>query len=638
MRNPGLNPWALTKQLPAFAGRRRDKNLHPRRRGLALLKPRSSALGLLFLLSLALPLQARPQVLVILADHLTLSNVTRSDLPNLTRLREGGNLALMSPGLAQKPDPVANVYATLGAGDTVRVGDVSQGRMADALRRAGVRTALIGGADGDDTGLYRPALLFLPAPDVVADGAVSDPTAPGGRHEDPARLWAATEAAFRTCDLVVVHFGDFARAEREDADGFLLPAAYKGHRERALRRFDGCLGRILDSFHGEVFVIVPTPPPAGKGGWDSLTPFLATDTHPLATLTSDTTQTRGLIAARDLAPTILAELGVPVPLQMTGAEATPTALPGENLVALDRLTRLNQEAQNPIFWAVGVGAAFIVFSSLVLYLTGRMAGWAGWVARYGLRVVSAWPLALLLAPLVDPHTVGAYVVLFAGLTGLLALLPSPPLICALTALVIVGDGLTGTTLISNSALSEYALSGIRFYGIGNEYMGVLIGGALLACVLVPGLKTAPPGLGAGGVILLWLALAAFVLSFPSFGAKGGGGDHGNGDVRCRLVAVDGETCQWEAPSWQHHRRVCAGLRVGTTQPRPASAADTPGDGGGCAGAGAFRVYCRRQPAKDRSGGTGRVASGDSAGLAGFWAALAGGPPVPVGAYRRLSGA
>ena len=322
---------------------------------------------------------------------------------------------------------------------------------------------------------------------------------------------------------------------------------------------------------------------------------------------------------------------------------------------MDRLTRLNQEAQNPIFWAIGIGAAVIVFGSLGLYLAGRMAGRPGKVARYGLRVVSAWPLALLLAPLADPHSVGVYVAVFAALTGLLALLPSPPLICALTALVIVGDGLTGTTLISNSALSEYALSGIRFYGIGNEYMGVLIGGALLACVVGPSPKEAPPApnsgeagkegamnraptgasplappeLRAGGVILLWLALTAFVLSFPRVRCEGRRGDHSNGDVCGRLAPPLGEAGGLEAPGGKHHCRVCAGLRVGITQPCPAFAADALGDGGGCAGTGAFRVYCRGQPAEDRPGRAGRAASGDAAGPAGLWAALAGRPPVFV---------
>ncbi len=276
-----------------------------------------------------------------------------------------------------------------------------------------------------------------------------------------------------------------------------------------------------------------------------MTPFFADNIGPPGSLTSDTTQTPGLIAARDIAPTVLAALQVSAPVQMTGAFVTQSAAP-EGLASLrrmDRLTRLNQESQNPIFWTVGVGAAVIVFGSLGLYLTGRMMGHVSPLARYGLRVVSAWPLALLLASAANPHSVGAYLAAILGLTSLLALLPSPSLICALSAVVIVGDGMTGTTLISNSALSEYALAGIRFYGIGNEYMGVLIGGALLAAAYRPlapnseGIRVeeavpnpAPQNWGGGAIgslkvggwVLFWFALVTFVLSFPVFGAKAGG--------------------------------------------------------------------------------------------------------------------
>ena len=483
------------------------------------------------------PVHARPQALVILADHLSLSDVTRPELPNLARMRRGGETALMSQGLAKKPDGVAAVYASLGAGDSVGAGDKSQGLMAKALRRAGVRTALIGNADGDDTGAYRPALLFLPAPDYVSDGGIiADPLAPGGRREDPARLWAATQKAFQTADLVVVDFGDFARAERENQRGFLLPSAYERHRERALLDLDNYLGQVVSGFHGPILLAVPTPPLQADGSWNSLTPFLALNSSSLNSLSSDTTQTPGLIAARDLAPTILSVLHVPPPLQMTGASVHPASVSASALARLDRLVRLNQEAQNAIFWAVGLVAGTIVFSGLGLYFSGRMTGRLGQAARYGLRILSAWPLALLLAPLAGPPSVNRYLLEIAAAVGLLALLPSPTVIFSVTAVVLVGDGLTGTHLISNSALSEYALSGIRFYGIGNEYMGVLIGGALLACAApTPGaclVLTSYPSpilMGAGGGgnrqgwgLLLWFAFVTLVLSFPAFGAKAGG--------------------------------------------------------------------------------------------------------------------
>ena len=493
---------------------------------------------LLFFLFLAFPAHARPQVLVIFADHLTLADVTRPDLPNFAFMRQNGELALMSPGLAKKPDSVAAAYASLGAGDSIGVGNKSQGLLGAALCGAGIKTALLGNDEGDDIGLYRPALLFLPAPNISGNGSpFLDPLAPGGEREDPVRLWTATQKVLRRADLVAVDFGDLERAEQENQRGFLLPSAYAKHREQALRALDAYLGLVMSGFSGPIFLVVPTPPLSPDGAWNSLTPFFAFHDGPPGSLSSDTTQTPGLVAARDLAPTLLSALAVPAPVQMTGAAVRPAAASFAALMRLDRLVRLNQEAQDAIFWAVGIVAGLIVFSGLGLYLAGRMHGRLGQAARYGLRLLSAWPLALLLAPQAGPHTVSEYLLTIAAAVGLLALLPSPSVIFSVTALVLVLDGLTGTRLVSNSALSEYALSGIRFYGIGNEYMGVLIGGALLAAALPgrqyrrdpallswaekvqrpPRAETAVPSL-----LIAWFAFVTFVLSFPAFGAKAGG--------------------------------------------------------------------------------------------------------------------
>ena len=501
--------------------------------------------GLLLFFLFAQPVHARPQVMVIFADHLTLADVTQPRLTHLARMRR----ALLSPGLAKKPDAVASVYASLGAGDSIVVGNKPQGLMAAALHRAGVRAALLGNADGDDTGLYQPARLFLPVPDSTSDGGtVTDLTACGGRREDPARLWTATQTVLQSADLVVVHFGDFARIERENQRGFLLPIAYRRHRAQALSSLDAYLGLAAADFNGPIYVVVPTPPLLPNGTWNSLTPFLSAGGGPEISLTSDTTQTPGLVAARDLAPTVLTAFGVLSPYQMTGAPAHTATVSDMALVRMDRLVRLNQEAQDAIFWAVGLIAGVIVFSSLFLYQTTRMTGRVQKAACYGLRILSAWPLALLLAPLLGPQTVSQYLTEITACVGLLALLPSPSVIFSLAAGVLVADGFLGTPLVSNSALSEYALSGIRFYGIGNEYMGVLIGGALLASAAFVEWKKPPcPDSGEpysgektagkrrvffsafcvtpqnwGGGELLWFALVTFVLSFPAFGAKAGG--------------------------------------------------------------------------------------------------------------------
>lgn len=492
-------------------------------------------LFLLFLF-LALPCHAAPKVLVILADHLTLADVTRPNLTSLPRMDTDCQIGLMSPGLPQGKDPVATVYATLGAGDSIRVGNVSQGRFGQVLAAAHLKTALIGNDDGDDTGEYRPAALILPSPTETFagannDGTVPDPLACGGRRVDPARLWQQTRTALQQCDLVVVQDGDFARIERENQQGYLLPQSYRQHGEQALRSLDAFWGLAtsleLPGSHSAhwTLLVVPTPPLNAHGGWDRLTPLILLPPQPDRVVRtgmlarSDTTQTPGLVAARDFAPTVLRLLDVTPPVQMTGAVIDDTPAGGNTLATLRRLARLtnlNQDAQNPLFWTLGFLAAAVLFVGLGLFLSGRMASLPGarGAALYGLRLLSAWPLALLLAPLTDPTTLTLYFVWMIALTAVLALIPSPGLIYSLTAVVLVADGLTGTHLISQSVLSAYALSGIRFYGIGNEYMGLLIGGALLFVSSIPKIT--------GGKAALVFAVVIFVLSFPEFGAKAGG--------------------------------------------------------------------------------------------------------------------
>jgi len=470
----------------------------------------------------------RPQVLVVIADHLTLTDVLRPGLPSLARLRLHGQMALMSPGLAQGQDPLLNVYATLGAGDAVHVGDRSQGLLGRTLSRAGVRTALLGTADSDETGTGRPAALLLPTPGdtFFNDGTQPDPLAPGGRRTDPQRLWQATQTALASHDFVVVHDGDFARTER--TKGSLLPMAYHQYRAQALLSLDAFLAPALAyaDTHPSVSLlfVVPTAPFVGTT-WDSLTPFFCyASASPLApVMQSATTQTWGLVAARDFAPTALALLHVPLPIQMTGApmEAAIGVTPNTVLPRLHRLdteTRLNQDAQTPFFWTVGlVGGMVLLLGIGLAFGNTNQAGHAlRPMARFAVRGLSALPLALLLAPLVPTPALPALYATIAALILGLALLPTPAVILSVTALVLMADGLTGTTLVSQSLLSVYALSGIRFYGIGNEYMGVLLAGTLTLAGSAFFAARKP------WLMMLLFALVIVVLSFPSFGAKAGG--------------------------------------------------------------------------------------------------------------------
>jgi len=491
----------------------------------------------LFLLLFALTTPVRADsprhVLLVLTDRLTWSDMAQ------VSASVKGTVGLMSPGRPLGPDPVASLYATVGAGDSVAAGDVSEGLLCRALHAASKRVAVIGDADGDDTGMYRPVLHVIPTPDIALFGRSActdtEPLAPGGRLINPGLMALLTVQTLSGNHLVVVHLGDMERLEREDKAGFLLPAAYRTHRRVAVGAVAAYLNDVTSA------LAVPSAPSthlilvgaAPVRAWDHLTPIVVADINSHAAqdskvgdfyssggtrfddtrgepgtrlltlfplkegtgvrdvLTSPTTHTPGLIAARDIAPTILTALGVPIPIQMTGAAvrsvATDRRGASKDLTRLDRITTLDQQVQTPVFWVFGFVGGFVVFISLGLFAIGKKVD--GPVLRYALRVLTAWPLALLLASVFDPTSVGAYLGWIGLLSMVIGFLPSPTVIVFVTSVAVVIDAFFGSPLVARSILSGYALSGIRFYGIGNEYMGVLIGGALMAPVVF----TPPPG-------------------------------------------------------------------------------------------------------------------------------------------------
>ena len=71
-----------------------------------------------------------------------------------------------------------------------------------------------------------------------------------------------------------------------------------------------------------------------------------------------------------------------------------------------------------------------------------------------------------------------------------------------TTVVILVDLYTGTRLQEGSLLSYDPLGGARFYGVGNEYMGVLISAAI--CGGACGLSLWPRRVVLLGVGLYWL--------------------------------------------------------------------------------------------------------------------------------------
>ena len=205
------------------------------------------------------------------------------------------------------------------------------------------------------------------------------------------------------------------------------------------------------------------------------------------TLSSQTTNERGLVAAIDLAPTILRHLGRPIPAALHGKPLhTDGALNGAYLRALmARLHVVGHRRLRALGWLLGAWA-------LLLLLCASRPPSRAWSMRAGALGMLWTPVAVLIPAAIEPSAAVEYLAIVLACLGLGALtdrlLPWPraPLFPAAAAVIVLAaDALAGTQLLMRSVLGPNPLLGVRFYGIGNELksgLAVLVFAAVAAAL------------------------------------------------------------------------------------------------------------------------------------------------------------
>jgi hypothetical protein len=254
-------------------------------------------------------------------------------------------------------------------------------------------------------------------------------------------------------------------------------------------------------------------------------------------LYSPTTRRTGLVAATDMAPTILDFLGVKIPKQMEGRviEARPD---GNAEAVRERMARLDVILGRRGAALRTFGAALLLMA-VGLWSARRRAGLRA-AARIAFLAVLWLPGVALVTAAVAPSRLAEVLALSLGSIALGAitdrLLPWP-LAPALPAAVVFGahavDLARGSPLIGASLAGPNPKGGARFFGIGNELEAILslevllgLGAALtllprkhvprmfaLGCLIAAGvIGSGRLGADVGGVITLGAGAAGAVLA------------------------------------------------------------------------------------------------------------------------------
>lgn len=205
---------------------------------------------------------------------------------------------------------------------------------------------------------------------------------------------------------------------------------------------------------------------------------------------SPTTRRAGLVAATDVAPTVLDRLGIDRPRRMEGRPIEPAGrMDAAELMAMsDRLTLINSRRA-----PFGKGAVFMLALILLGVLAlARLTGHFAEQSRLALRLVALamlWlPAMLLVTAALRPTGSAELNIVVAGglllslITDRVARWPRAPVVPVAVALVAYGVDLSlgGSNLTGQSLLGSNPFYGARFFGAGNELEATFVVATLIA--------------------------------------------------------------------------------------------------------------------------------------------------------------
>ena len=306
-----------------------------------------------------------------------------------------------------------------------------------------------------------------------------------------------TAGVLARCPLTVVDLGSIGSAERSSA----------------LASFDAELARIAADLPAGSTLLVTAPGATTKPPHLQLA-LISGPGYRAGLLAATSTRQPGLVVLTDLTPTVLGWLGRPgsastVPADAVGAQITRGDRGGlsatvRSLAGRDTAEQVWTSTHDTFFWAYALADA-VVLAAIGLAFWGtaeeKRRQRARWWRVAGVFAASV-PVGTFLANLVPWSTSAhpaaalyavsvalAVVVALAALLGPWRRDPLAPfgVVCLFTLVVLGIDVMTGSRLQLETPFGLSVLEAGRFYGIGNEALGIygmsgLLGAAWLALV------------------------------------------------------------------------------------------------------------------------------------------------------------
>lgn len=336
-------------------------------------------------------------------------------------------------------------------------------------------------------------------------------------------------------DFLVIETGDMLRLD--EYDEYLLPSKVQLEKTAILKRIDAFLNNLLPTLNPDkdlLLLVAPTPSKSELFAGNGLTPLIAwgKDIKP-GFLTSGTTHRKGIVTNLDIAPTVINFFNGTVPFYMSGQKIE--SIRGKdslsNLIGLNRQIVSTSNQHGPVLKTfVTLQIISVIIILLIIFISPSIKQLYLNLSQNILLGLAFVPWILLVFPLWKTFSLfWSYVIIISIAAGIVLALKKvsrvildPFVVLGLTtSLSILLDLFLGAPMMKASLLGYDPMVGARFYGIGNEYSGVLLGSTILGgTALIQRFPQKEKILKA--LTFIFFLLVIYVSASPHYGTDVGG--------------------------------------------------------------------------------------------------------------------
>ena len=358
---------------------------------------------------------------------------------------------------------------------------------------------------------------------------VQDDYMPFGMRTDYEALKEHTRDYYSKSDVLAIELGDTGRLDlyRENLNQKTYGEMHNKIYGNISDYISYVMSELADS-RDRIYIVSPYPTLLEYKNYKRLSPAFIFEGQGKGVLYSNTTRREGVIGNVDIAADVLDYFGIKSDF-MVGRSIQKIERSDNTEFLRSEFEKMSTTYQlrMPVLYSYAVFEMLLWISIFIcILIKGVIPKKAFGALSEVLQLTVVMPFVLLVEPIFRATSISLVLTIIISLTVILYIalkklvkgnIERFMVISIMTGIGILADAATGQELIKRSIFGYDAMIGARYYGVGNEYMGILIGASLLS---VAGLLQKKKIKKTAAIIML--AITIVILGFPKMGANVGG--------------------------------------------------------------------------------------------------------------------